>query len=269
MRLPAALVVKVDNVSAARPHTGIGGADAIVIEPVEGGLTRILAVYWGERPQVVGPVRSARESDIELLAQFKRPVLAYSGSASQLEPSLKRADLVLASPDVGTPGFYRSATRPSPHNMYVNPNRLPETTPVESPLPFGEAPDGGKSVSSHRASYRSAKYGFTWSEQDERWRVSLNGSPLVSTERGRMTAATVVVQRVKIVRGLGIEDAAGSVSPVARTVGTGPAVVLRDGKAYQATWSRPSAKKPTTFTTSEGEPLPFAKGTAWVLLVPE
>ncbi|MGH3518435.1 MAG: DUF3048 domain-containing protein, partial [Haloechinothrix sp.] len=119
MRLPAALVVKVDNVSAARPHTGIGGADAIVIEPVEGGLTRILAVYWGERPQVVGPVRSARESDIELLAQFKRPVLAYSGSASQLEPSLRRADLVLASPDVGTPGFYRSAARPSPHNMYV------------------------------------------------------------------------------------------------------------------------------------------------------
>ncbi|MGH3518915.1 MAG: DUF3048 domain-containing protein [Haloechinothrix sp.] len=267
-RLPGALVVKIDNVSAARPHTGIGGANAIVVEPVEGGLTRLLAVYWGKRPSVVGPVRSARETDIELLAQLKRPVLAYSGTASRLRPLLRRADLVLASPELGTPGFFRSGSRRSPHNLYVRPNQLPKTKPVASPLRFGAAPAGGKVTRSHRVSYPAARFDFTWSKTAGRWLVSMNGSRMTSTERGGLSAGTVVVQRVKIVRGQNITDAAGSVSPVARTVGKGKAVVLRNGKSYQATWSRPSADRPTSYTTASGKPLPLDRGTVWVLLVP-
>lgn len=265
-RLPAALVVKIDNASPARPHTGIGRADAIVVEPVEGGLTRLLAVYWGRRPSTIGPVRSARETDIELLAQLKKPVLAYSGSASELKRMLRRADLVLASPQLGSGGFFRKASRPSPHNMYVNGNRLPKTKPVSSPLRFGKAPAGGKATRSHRVSYRSATYDFTW--RGGRWLVSLNGRPMVTTDAGRLKASTVVVQRVKIVRGKGVKDAAGSFSPVARTVGKGKAVVLRDGKRYEGTWSRPKAKQATRFVTTGGKTLSFARGKVWILLVP-
>lgn len=268
-RLPAALVVKIDNVTEARPHTGIGRADAIFVEPVEGGLTRLLSVYWGKRPPAVGPVRSARETDIQLLAQLKSPVLAYSGSAPELKPLLRKADLVLASPQIGSGGFYRSGSRQSPHNMYVDPARLPGTKPVASPLRFTKTPPaGGKVTRSYFVPYRAAGYTFTWSGRDARWLVSMNGSPMVTTDTGRMKASTVVIQRVKIVRGQGIDDSAGSFSPVAKTVGKGNAVVLRNGKAYQAKWSRPSAKNRTVYATSGGKSLGFARGKVWILLVP-
>lgn len=268
-RFPAALVVKIDSVSESRPHTGLYRANAIFVEPVEGGYSRMLAMYWGKRPSAIGPVRSARETDIELLAQFKKPVLSFSGAASQLKGALKKSSIVLASPDQTSGAYYRNQSRPSPHNMFVNPAKLPSTKRVASPLPTGAAPEGGKSTKSRRVSYQAATYDFTWSKKHDRWLVSQNGSPLTTTEKGRMLAGTVVVQRVRIVKGLGISDFAGSPSPVARTVGKGRVTVLRDGKAYQGKWSRSKAKRPTTYETTKGKPLRFAKGKVWVLLVPE
>jgi hypothetical protein len=267
-RLPPALVVKVDNVPQARPHTGLGSADAIYVEPVEGGFTRLAAVYWGRRPAVLGPVRSARETDIELLAFLRRPVLAYSGASSRLEPLLSAADLVHATPRTASEAFYRIDDKPSPHNLYVHPRELPATKPVGSPLHTGPAPAGGRRVNSHHVAYPSAFYDFSWSTQDKRWRVSMDGSPLISLEHGQLAARTVVVQRVRIVQGANIHDSAGYPSPVAVTVGSGQVTVLRGGRAYEGTWTRSGASRETTYRTRDGDPLPLAHGPVWVLLVP-
>lgn len=265
-KLPPALVVKVDNVPAARPHSGLSSADAIYVEPVEGGFTRLLAVYWGRRPSVVGPVRSVRETDVELLAFLRRPVLAYSGAARRLFPILRAADLVHATPESVQRAFYRSGVKAIPHNMYLEPRELPGTRPVDPPLRTGKAPAGGRRVSSRHVEYRSASYDFRWS--GGRWLVSMDGSPLTSTESGQLTANTVVIQRVRIVRGAGVKDPAGSLSPVARTVGSGRVTVLRGGRAYEGTWTRRSASRETTYRTTDGDPLPLARGPVWVLLVP-
>jgi hypothetical protein len=85
MTAPApVLAVKIDNIAQARPPTGLAGADIVYILPVEGGLSRILAVFSSGFPAVIGPVRSAREDDLELLAQFGRPAFAYSGATPHL-----------------------------------------------------------------------------------------------------------------------------------------------------------------------------------------
>lgn len=265
-KLPPALVVKVDNVPAARPHTGLGSADAIYVEPVEAGFTRLLAVYWNRRPSVVGPVRSVRETDVELLQFLRRPVLAYSGAARRLFPILRAADLVHATPESVQRAFYRSGARAMPHNLYVNPRELPGTRRVDPPLRTGKAPARGRRVNSRRVEYRAASYDFRWS--GGRWSVSMDGRPLTSTESGQLTANTVVIQRVRIVRGAGVKDPAGSPSPVARTVGSGRVTVLRGGRAYEGTWTRRSASRETTYRTTDGDLLPLARGPVWVLLVP-
>jgi len=74
------LAVKIDNLAPARPQTGLTGADIVYVLPVEGGLSRFLAVFSSHSPPVIGPVRSAREDDLELLRQFGRPAFAYSGA---------------------------------------------------------------------------------------------------------------------------------------------------------------------------------------------
>ncbi|WP_343244959.1 DUF3048 domain-containing protein, partial [Streptomyces sp. SID14478] len=89
----ALLAVKIDNVGAARPQTGLQDADIVYAEQVEGGLSRLMAVFGSRLPEVVGPVRSARETDLELLRQFDRPTLAYSGAQGGVQRLIDAAPL--------------------------------------------------------------------------------------------------------------------------------------------------------------------------------
>lgn len=253
---------------AARPHTGLAAADVVYVEPVEGGLTRFAAVYSSRLPGVAGPVRSARETDAELLAQYGRPTLAFSGAAPEIMPVLRKAPLRIVT-ERGRPGaYFRDGARPRPHNLFVRPERLPmgHGPGPQRVLDRGPAPPGGAPVGERTVRYRGASYGFRWS--GDRWLVSLNGTPLRSAGAGQVGAATVVVQRVAIREGRRVADSAGSMSPVAKTVGTGQASVLRDGKVYPVTWSRPTARHGTTFTKPSGQQVPLAPGRVWVLLVP-
>ncbi len=87
------LVVKIDDTRSARPQIGVDRADIVYIEQVEGGLTRLAAVFSSEIPTLIGPIRSARISDIEILAQYGRVVFAYSGAQSKLLPVIAAANL--------------------------------------------------------------------------------------------------------------------------------------------------------------------------------
>ncbi|MEY7970390.1 DUF3048 domain-containing protein [Saccharomonospora xinjiangensis] len=263
-------VVKIDNVAAARPQTGLDGADVVYVEPVEGGFTRLAAVYSSGLPDVVGPVRSARESDVDLLAQYGRPSLVFSGAAPEIEPVLAGSSAVLVRQRDAPEAFFRDPARPAPHNLYVRPALVPQGSgPGPSQvLPRGDAPRGGTPVADHVAPFANSEYRFTWSQEAGRWLVALDGTPLVSAGAGQTSAETVVVQRVEVVEGAQVRDASGSPSPVVRSVGTGDATVLREGKRYDGTWSRPSAGDGTRFTTASGEPLPLADGPVWVVLLP-
>jgi hypothetical protein len=265
------IAVKIDNVADARPQTGIGSAAVVYVEPVEGGLTRLVAIYPESKPPaVVGPVRSARRTDIELLAQWGTPVLAYSGAAPELLPALHAAHLVNASPAEAAGAYQRDPDRAAPHNLFVRPSELPggAKAPAQPPLRYGAAPAGGTRTIGKDVAFTAARYAFTWSAGQRRWLVSLDGTPLVTTDSGRVTAATVVVQHVALDTSEPIEDAHGTVSPVAVTVGTGAAEVLRDGKDFTGTWTRPDPASPTRFHTTSGADLPLADGPVWVLLTP-
>ncbi|MEU3274954.1 DUF3048 domain-containing protein [Saccharomonospora sp. NPDC006951] len=263
------VVVKIDNVSLARPQTGLTEADAVFVEPVEGGLTRLAAVYSTRLPPVVGPVRSARETDIDMLAQFGRPTLAFSGAAPEILSLLQESVVDSATAEQIPGAYFREAARPLPHNLYVHPDRLPPghgRSPA-STFGTGPAPEGGRASGEHTVRFPAATYDFHWSAEQGRWLVALDGTPVESVGHGQVGAATVVVQQVPVRAGAHVEDVAGAVSPVAETVGTGAVTVLRDGQEFEGTWSRPVADAPTTFTTAGGEPLRLAEGPVWILLV--
>lgn len=264
------LVVKIDNVDVARPQTGVAAASIIYVEQVEGGLTRLAGVYCAKRPPVIGPVRSARVTDAELLSQYGNPAFAYSGAAAQVLRVIGRAPLLKSSPAQRPGAYYRASDRPSPHNLYVHPAKLPAGGSATCPMVnrSGAALRGGKPARTWRVAYPAASYTFTWSSRAHRWLVTMNGSPFVDTASGRVKAATVVVQHVRVGGGPVVRDAAGHSAPNSVTIGHGTATVLRGGKAYQATWSRPTARDHTSFRTAGGKPLPLGPGPVWVLLKP-
>ncbi|WNF25531.1 DUF3048 domain-containing protein [Streptomyces sp. C11-1] len=266
------LAVKIDNVAPARPHTGLERADIVYVEQVEAGLSRILAVYSSDLPPAIGPVRSARETDLELLRQFEQPTLAFSGAHSRLLPVIDRAPLEAVPPSKAPQAYFRGPDRPAPHNLYLRPERVPYTASgvnaVEAlGLRFGAAPPGGEPEDSHTVRYPSAAVSFTWSAERGRWLVSLDGSPARTSDGARIGAGTVIVQDVTV-RPSDFRDRSGSVSPFTETVGSGDALVLRDGRAHEARWSRASADDPTGFSTPDGERVDLAEGPLWILYAP-
>nr|WSY50122.1 DUF3048 domain-containing protein [Streptomyces sp. NBC_00886] len=262
------LAVKIDNVRAARPQTGLDSADIVYAEQVEGGLSRLMAVFATKLPKSVGPVRSARVSDLELLRQFDDPTLAFSGAQHKLLPLIAKAPLRPASPDEASAAYYRGSDKAAPHNLYLHPKRLLDSAPGAAALTtgfhYGAAPAGGTATTSRTVRYPAARFTFTWSGSKYRWLVTEDGTPTVTTDGKRVAPATVVVQYVKIRRSA-YHDVLGNNTPYTETVGSGKADVLRDGRTFSVSWKRQKATDGTEFTTSDGTPVNFAKGQVWVV----
>ncbi|MFG2471673.1 DUF3048 domain-containing protein [Streptomyces canus] len=262
------LAVKIDNVRAARPQTGIDSADVVYAEQVEGGLSRLMAVYATKLPKAVGPVRSARESDLELLRQFEDPTLAFSGAQGKLMPLINGAPLVPQTPEKATRAYFRGPDKVSPHNLFLRPKRLVPVTPGAAALTtgftYGPAPAGGTEDTSETVRFPAARFTFTWSQSRERWLVSMDGTPDVTSDGKRLAPATVVVQYVKV-RKSAFHDFLGNNTPYTVTVGSGRAKVLRDGRAYDVNWKRARATDGTEFTTKDGSRVNFAEGQVWIV----
>ncbi|MFC7303518.1 DUF3048 domain-containing protein [Streptomyces monticola] len=257
------LAVKIDNVGPARPHTGLDAADVIHVEQVESGLSRLLAVYAsGELPPAVGPVRSARETDLDLLGQYGHPLLAFSGAQGKLQPLIDAAQLEARPPGKAPGAYYRAPDRSAPHNLYLRPARLtprPAACDLASfGLRFGPRPPNGKATPRHTVRYPSARFTFTWAERGEHWQVAMDGRATA------LRPATVIVQYTRI-RGSRFRDRWGNVSPFTETVGEGRALLLRNGNAYEGQWRRAGADRATEYHTTDGRRLYCAKGQIWVV----
>jgi DUF3048 family protein len=267
--LKRVLAVKIDNIVLARPSTGLTRADIIYAIPVEGGLSRLLAIFSSHYPPVVGPVRSAREDDIALLRQFGRPAFAYSGATARLLPYIHRTARIVDLYAGIAGGYYRDYNRAAPYNLYARTRQLLAQAPHASKahdigFRFGQPPPGGKAITSKSVSYPAASFRFIWSAAKERWLVSFDGAPAMTTDGGRLSPATVVIQYTTVRTSRFLEY--GSRPPYAESTGSGRALVLRNGKAWIAHWSRPTANGGTTFTTASGQPMTFARGQVFVVL---
>ncbi|MDL4777293.1 DUF3048 domain-containing protein [Actinomadura xylanilytica] len=265
------LAVKIENTRPALPQSGVGSADIVYVEQVEGGETRLMAVYSSKLPKRVGPVRSARISDLHILPQFGRPAFAFSGVQSKMKKYIRKAPVYDISQESAGSAYFRAGPKPIPYNLYADPKNLLKQAPKAAPprdigFHFGPAPEGGKPTKGFTARWPATTMGFTWSAKQSRWLASWGGQPDRAAEGGVLGGRTVVVQYAKTTRSK-FHDFLGSYTPLIHTTGTGRATVLRDGKAYSAKWSRPSEDKGTTFTTPDGKPMPFATGQVWVLLV--
>ena len=229
------LAVKIDNTSLGRPQTGLTYADIVYVLPMEGGLSRYMAVFASHYPPSVGPVRSAREEDLPVLRQFGRPAFAFSGAQPQLLPVVEHARIVdLYSGKVR--GYYRSQSRFAPYNLYATTHILLSQAHRASRahdigFRFGSAPQGGRVMKSFTVAYPAAKFQFKWSSRIKRWLVWTDGSPDRDTRHGQLRPATVIIQRTTFRTSRFLER--GARPPYAVTTGSGGAVILRNGRRLE------------------------------------
>ncbi len=267
------LVVKLDNTHNAQPHAGLKDADVVYIEEVEYGITRLAAVFSSVIPDHIGPVRSARITDIDLLAQYGTPAFAYSGAQHKMFPVLDKASIVDVSPRTGAEGYARDFDRRAPYNYFLDGTVAIERAPdasTDHDIGFVFSPDvhaGGAVNTKAKMKWGYAKAMFTFDPITGLYKVNLNGYPAEAEENDKgQNAATVVIQYVKQEPSKFFDKGGGN-TPHAETIGTGTATILRDGYSYDVTWNRPSATVGTTFTMADGSPMPFKPGQQWIVLL--
>src|SRR5215212_5494054 len=125
-------VAKMDNTFSSQPQIGLSKADMVVEELVEGGLTRLAAFYYSESPDNVGPIRSMRASDIDVVSPV-HGTMVTSGAAPRTIARIKGAHIAFRGQ--GTKGIYRSTDRSAPYNLFALLNRIATTTKSKAETP--------------------------------------------------------------------------------------------------------------------------------------
>ena len=272
-----ALVVKIDNVEPkARPQTGLNQADVVYEERVEGSVTRLLAIFHSTDSAPIGPVRSARTSDIPILMPLGRPLFAWSGANASFAQRVRSAPLVDVGYDVASSQYYRDGGRAAPSNLMLKSSADLLAAPPESSTPppqlFQYRKRGGTTahlepVAGVRITYGtsagSAPVEYRWNGKG--WARWQKGTPHVDHTGLQVAPANVVIQFVQYASS-GVADQFGNLIPEAQTVGEGEVWVLTKGGIVVGRWHKATYGAVTTYTDADGKPILLTPGRTWVAL---
>lgn len=266
------VAVKIDDTGSGRPQVGIDAADIVYIEQVEGGLTRLLAVYDTKLPTVEA-VRSTRLGDPDLAMQFGPIVYVASGGAKSGLTALDASALRASINDRGGPGFSRDPNRPVPYNLTA------DLAAIAAKLKGPQAKSIGLTWSPHvtNAGSRPATalqtrvggtpVAFTWNATLHRYVRMIGGEAQQAADGKTIATPNVVVQFCAVTTNRADIDQAGSPAKVTHTIGTGKVAVFRDGRRIDGTWTRPALQTGTHLKDTQGRPITLAPGGAWFVLV--
>jgi hypothetical protein len=276
-----ALAIKIDNVDPARPQAGLAAADVVYEELVESRLTRLIALFQSTDADRIGPVRSTRTTDIDIVSALNHPLYAYSGGNTGFVAQLRAAPVSDVGADARGGAYFTSGPHAQPHNLYTTTAALfgLDTSGTHPPPPLfdyraaGQAPSGaGVAPASHiDMSFGMAAAAWDWDAASATWKRTQNGSPDIDQAGQQLAANNVIVQVINYtIDGYATGEGVVPAPPIPKgqSVGSGSATILTGGTVIRATWSKASPTAVTQFADSAGQPIALAPGRTWVELLP-
>ena len=271
----SAIVVKVgNNNDHSRPQAGLAEADIVYEELIEGLKTRFAAVFQSRLPSLVGPVRSARTTDIDLLAGLGTPSLVFSGANTVTLVELREAANRGVFVDAGAlrllDPYFRLDSRSAPYNLWVDMEMIDfPGSGVPGPIvAYGGLPEGTGSQTGGVEIGYEASFGrqvvHLWDPATERW-VRVQDGTLHTTLHDdvevEIAPANVVV--LHVVYDVSPADPA---SPEAQSFSSGPVQVFTAGRVVEGTWSRSPQAPAWDLRSHTGEVVPLQYGPSWFIL---
>ncbi|MDA8166413.1 MAG: DUF3048 domain-containing protein [Actinomycetota bacterium] len=275
------IVIQIDNAPAARPQSGLSKADIVYEEMAEGQITRYNAIFACRDVDTVGPVRSARLIDLELVPEYQA-LLSNSGASSGTAAALKAASADVPNLDDATvPSAYRrSSNRYAPHNLYLNTAKLRTAAgsmglsiqvAINGPQfkPDSPAPAQGQVNNIHVDYSPYADVTFNYDASSNTWLRSVDGSPDVDDLTGTQIAPkNVIIQYVNVTTSNIVEDENGNRGLEFAMTGSGKVEIFRDGQAISGQWQRAAKNAVTTYIDASGAVIPLDVGQTWIEVVP-
>jgi hypothetical protein len=263
----SALTIKMDNTPEAHPQIGVNEADVVYEEIVEGGITRLAAIFNSNLPTVVGPVRSVRRTDREIVFPIGG-LFAFSGGAQYAVASIETAPVKLFDQSNAGGAMFRNSKRPPPHNLFANAAALMKmggkvhTPPALFSYISRSKPAIGAPVGSFTVNFEAGyAVSYQWDATTHRWLRSIFGAPDLEANGVRVTPANVVVMSVNYIGGVGVEGS------YAQMVGSGPVEIFSDGRLQKGKWFRSKIRLKTAYRSASGNVINLRPGQTFVELL--
>jgi hypothetical protein len=260
--------VKIENTPEARPQTGLAQADVVYEQVTEGGITRFISLFNSVLPDVVGPIRSTRAMDSDVVAPVGG-VFAYSGGIPQSVALITHAPVAAVDETAAGAAMFRDRTKRAPHNLYghgadlvsLGPGQPVPPSALFSYLGPSQTFDGDP-VASFTIGF-DAPYGptYTFDPALQQWSRSIGTTPFVDSSGDQIAPTNVIVQFVPCC--LDVPEGG-----IYLTVGSGEAWVFSEGKVVRGTWTRDDHSQVTKFLDGQGQPIKLSPGRTWVEFVP-
>lgn len=263
--------IMIENSPDARPQSGIKESGVVFEAVAEGGITRFLAVYQEQKPQLVGPVRSVRMYYVDWIAAFNASVAHIGGSAAALA-EVRNGSYRDIDQFFNAGAYWRATDRYAPHNVYTSFERLDALNAAKG---FTESKFTGFVRKNSKAAtvptatqvnvtissplYNSS---YVYNAETNTYDRSQGGAPHTDREAGQVSPRVVIVLKTKETRVL--ED--GWREQIT-TIGSGAATIFQDGEVIEGTWTKASKGDQITFTNANGETIPLARGQTWITAV--
>ncbi|MGB3413755.1 MAG: DUF3048 domain-containing protein [Microbacteriaceae bacterium] len=268
------LAAKIDNHNDARPQFGLETTDVVFEELVEGGITRYVAIWYSNVPAQVGPVRSIRPMDPDIISPFGG-IVTYSGGRTPFINLMRKAPVYNAIHGYGhADTIHRISSRYAPHNVVVEAQTLlKQQAAIASPQQMFAFSDGvasstaveqGSDIARIDVRFSPIRYPtWLWDAASGRYLRLQEGSKDMSASGVQLSATNVLVMKV------GIKYDMARDVPRTVMVGSGDAWVSTGGKTLKIRWTKPSRDAPIQFTDADGVTIRLAPGNTWIELMPD
>lgn len=300
------LAVMIENHEESRPQSGLSDSDLIYEAVAEGGITRLMALFYCQAAayeSIIGPVRSARTYFLDWASEYNFPLYTHVGGANTPGPANALGQIVdygwsaandLNQFSIGYPTFWRDYERlgrtvATEHTMYSTTQKLwavganrgytnldPDQVDWSkgfTPWKFAKGETGladqGTTTSINYNFWEDAAYAVSWQyNKDQNLYQRLNnGQPHKDLNVDQqLTAKNLVIQ-------FAIEKRAndgypGNLHLLYGTTGKGQALIFKDGQAIKGTWSKPKRLSRTIFSDGQGKEIQFNPGRIWISVLP-
>lgn len=289
------LIVMIENSPDARPQAGLSDADIVYESLVESGITRFMAVYWGNQSKKLGPIRSIRTYFLDWSSEFDDPPILHIGQAGY-EPW---EDVIV--PEADARAYIRQYNIKSfmwygrsitwrdkekfnsgiawEHVAYSDTKTAWDDAKVlgwvgpanVETLSFKKDEKKEKRPLSQNIeikflSLMTETYKVNWvydSDSNTYKRLLANEAHIDENNNTQLAAKDVILQYVKY-RPAG--DRNGRI--VLTTIGNGKVQIFRDGQMVEGVWEKSTRTDRTKYYDSEGNEIPLNRGSIWIEIIP-
>ena len=270
MQTDEVTAVIIENSPDARPQSGLKKAGVVYEATAEGGITRFMALYQHDKPELIGPVRSLRIYYLDWAAPYQASIAHVGGSNNALEAVRSGYRDIDQYYNAGT--YWRASDRYAPHNVYTSGTNINELNAAKGYTASSFKSftrEDGKAVDEPTATtisidFSSAPYGtsYTYDKESNTYLRSLAGQPHQDREEGQLAPSVLIALRV----GSQLRSGPDGYEDLV-TSGSGQAYVFQNGAITEATWRKDGRDEPLQLINADGSTLPIGRGQTWIAAV--